>query len=305
MRMRLKNWILPTILAVVLAHMSASGQLLKKGDYGAGFTLAVYQFDEARSKQFDAVSTLKQTVSSPKEEADYLNRQYGVEDLKLLHVRTVGLREGEVFSDSVPLNDKPLILTMTPDEITKDAVRLSFSARYVEATVLEAKRVTVNNYETAVLKGGQGDFGVQEFTGPRGIERVPAKRSLLVTVTPAVVAVRGLQNRPSDISRPTDAFGSRIELAQGDIFVMPTIVHRESPRFVSGSVPKGTITLEGVVTPEGRVTNVRILDTPDPGYNQKAIEAFRGYRFNPATLNGRPTYATFRETIQFGKPSPL
>ena len=70
-------------------------------------------------------------------------------------------------------------------------------------------------------------------------------------------------------------------------------------------MPKGTLTLEGVVTPEGRVTNVRILDTPDPGYNQKAIEAFRGYRFNPATLNGRPTYATFRETIQFGKPSPL
>jgi hypothetical protein len=45
---------------------------------------------------------------------------------------------------------------------------------------------------------------VQEFTGPKGIERVPAKRSLLVTVTPAVVAVKGLQNRPSDISRPTD-----------------------------------------------------------------------------------------------------
>jgi len=303
--MRLRYWVLPAILPVVLTHGGVFGQLLKKGDYGAGFTVAVYQFDEARSKQFDAVSTLKQTVSSPKEEADYLNRQYGVEDLKLLHVRTVGLREGEVFSDSAPLNDKPLILTMTPDEITKDAVRLSFSARYVEATLLDAKRVTVNNYETVVLKGGQGDFGVQEFTGPKGPERVPAKRSLLVTVTPAVVAVRGLQNRPSEISRPTDPFGSRIELAQGDIFVMPTIVHRESPRFVSGSVPKGTITLECVVTPEGRVTNVRILDTPDPGYNQKAIEAFRGYRFNPATLNGRPTYATFRETIQFGKPSPL
>ncbi len=303
--MRLRGWILPALLSALMAHPSASRQLLKKGDYGAGFTVAVYQFDEARSKQFDSVSTLKQTVSSPKEEADYLIRQYGVEDLKLLHFRTVGLREGEVFSDSVPLNDKPLILTMTPDEITKDAVRLSLGVRYVEAAVLEAKRVTVSNYETAVLKGAQGDFGVQEFTGPKGIEHVPAKRSLLVTVTPAIVAVRGLQNRPSEISRPTDPFGSRIELAQGDIFVMPTIVHRENPRFVSGSVPKGSITLEGVITPEGKVTNVRVLDTPDPGYNQKAIEAFRGYRFNPASLNGRPTYATFRETIQLGKPTPL
>src|SRR5262249_11683026 len=159
-----------------------------------------------------AVSTLKQTVSNPKDEADYLIRQYGVEDLKLLHVRTIGLREGEPFTDSVPLNDKPLILTMTPDEITRDTVRFSLGARYVEASVLDGKRVSVANYETAVLKGGQGDFGVLEFTGPKGIEHTPVKRSLLVTVTPAIVAVRGLQNRPSEISRPTDAFGSRIEL---------------------------------------------------------------------------------------------
>jgi hypothetical protein len=56
---------------------------------------------------------------------------------------------------------------MTPDEITKDGVRLSFSARYVEATVLEAKRVTVNNYETAVLKGGQGDLECRSSPAPR------------------------------------------------------------------------------------------------------------------------------------------
>ena len=63
--------------------------------------------------------------------------------------------------------------------------------------------------------------------------------------------------------------------------------------------------MECVVTPEGRVTNVRVLDTPDPAYNVKAVEAFRQYRFNPAKLNGRATYATYRETIVFDKPKPL
>jgi hypothetical protein len=48
-----------------------------------------------------------------------------------------------------------------------------------------------------------------------------------------------------------------------------------------------------------------VLDTPDPALNPKAIEAFRQYRFNPPKLNGRGTYATFRETIILGKQEPL
>jgi len=47
---------------------------------------------------------------------------------------------------------------------------------------------------------------------------------------------------------------------------------------------------------------VRVLDSPDSALNAKAIETFRQYRFNPAKLNGRPTYATYRETIIMSKP---
>jgi TonB family protein len=63
--------------------------------------------------------------------------------------------------------------------------------------------------------------------------------------------------------------------------------------------------MEAIITPDGRVTNVRVLDSPDPAYNPRAIEAYRQYRFNPAQLNGKPTYATYRETIIFTKPGPL
>jgi TonB family protein len=96
-----------------------------------------------------------------------------------------------------------------------------------------------------------------------------------------------------------------VELTESDIFVLPAVINRAPVKFAPGASAKGSITLEGIVTPEGRVTNVRVLDTPDPALNPKAIEAFRQYRFNPAKLNGRATYATFRETIILSKQGPL
>jgi TonB family protein len=156
-----------------------------------------------------------------------------------------------------------------------------------------------------MLRGARSGFGVREFQGPEGIEKAPETRALLVTITPTVTTTRNLQNKPSDISRPTDQFGSKVELAESDIFVMPAVTNRVPIKFPPGAAVKGSITLEGIVTPEGRVTNVRVLDTPDPALNPKAIEAFRQYRFNPPKLNGRATYATFRETIILGKQEPL
>lgn len=288
-----------------LTSLPTSGQLLKKSDYGAGLTVAFYQFDEARSKQIAEITSLRQTASSAEEEIDYVSRTYGVEDMKLRHMRSIGLRESESFTDVQVLNDRPFTFTIVPRTVTREDVRLDLTVRYAEQTVLNVKDVVVKNYETIALRGGRGEFGVREFAGPNGKESAPEKRSLFVTLTAAITVTRGLQNRPSDISRPTDQFGAKITLEPNDVFVLPSVVNRVPPRFVAGSIPKGSITLEGIVTPEGKVTNVRVLDTPDTAFNVKAIDAFRQYKFNPARLNGKPTYATYRETIVFGKPAPL
>ena len=84
------------------------------------------------------------------------------------------------------------------------------------------------------------------------------------------------------------------------MFTMPTIVTRMAPKFATTSLPKGAVMLEAVITPDGRVTNIKVLESPDSGFNFKFIEAFRQYRFHPAQLNGKPTYATYRETFIFG-----
>lgn len=292
-------------LLVVTFAAPARAQLLRKNDYGVGVTLAIYQFDDARSKEFPAVAPLKLTASTPEEEIDHITRMFGVEELKFRHVRTIGLREGEAFTDSQVMNDKPLTYTLTPRLISKAEVSFDLRVTYGDQVVLEQKGVTTGSYETVMLRGARGGFGVREFKGPDGTERIPEKRALLITVTPMVQTARSLQNRPSDISRPTDEFGGRVELGESDTFTLPAVANRAPLKFPPGAAPKGSITLEGIVTPEGRITNVRVLDTPDSALNPKAIEAFRQYRFNPAKLNGRPTYATYRETIVLGKQGPL
>lgn len=296
--------LLPT--AFCLLPTAAQAQLLKKSDYGVGVTIAVYQFDDLKSKKFGLVTKLKQTVSTSEEEIEHITRTYGAEDMKLRHLRpSVGLREGEPFTDTQPMNEKPFTLTVTPRLITREEVSFDLKVQYGNQVLMEFTSVSANNYETVLLRGERSGFGIREFKGPDGMESVPEARALLITVTPAIIVAKGLQNRPSDISRPTDAYGSKVELSSSDTFELPTLINRQPLKFPPGATPRGSITLECVVTPEGRVTNVRVLDTPDPAYNVKAIEAFRQYRFNPAKLNGRATYATYRETIVFDKPKPL
>lgn len=292
--------------AYCLLPTAAQAQLLKKSDYGVGVTIAVYQFDDLKSKKFGLVTKLKQTVSTSEEEIEYITRTYGAEDMKLRHLRpSVGLREGEPFTDTQPMNEKPFTLTVTPRLITRDEVSFDLKVQYGNQVLMEFTSISANNYETVLLRGERSGFGIREFKGPEGMESVPEARALLMTVTPAIIVAKGLQNRPSDISRPTDAYGSKVELSSSDTFELPTLINRQPLKFPPGATPRGSITMECVVTPEGRVTNVRVLDTPDPAYNVKATEAFRQYRFNPAKLNGRATYATYRETIVFDKPKPL
>ncbi|MGH9802594.1 MAG: energy transducer TonB [Blastocatellia bacterium] len=285
-----------------LLSTSANAQLLKQNDYGVGVTVAIYQFDDVRSKKFPQVNTLKVTANTPDEEIEYIQRNFGAEDVKFRHVRTIGLREGEAFTDSQPMNEKQFVFIITPRIISKSEVTFDFVAKHGEQTLLEVKSVTAGSYETVMMRGERGDFGVKEFKGPNGVESVPEKRALLVTITPSVQTARSLQNKPSDISRPTDQFGSKVELGESDTFIIPAIINRAPLKFPLSSKPKGSITLQCIVTPEGTVSNIRVLDSPDPALNPKAIEAFRQYRFAPAKLNGRATYATFRETIILSKP---
>ena len=287
------------VLCLLLPALSLA-QSVRRTEYGVNLNLAIYQFDDVRSKETREVMPLRQTASSAEEEIDHLTRNFGLEEVKLRHVRSIGLRANESYTDSQPMNEKPLLVTVVPRVVTREAVRFDILAKYDGKVLLELKDVSADNYGTVAMRGGRGGFGVREFTGPKGIETVPDKRGLLITLTPTIIEVRGLKNKPSDLSRPCNEFGASVALSESDVFVMPTLITRAVPNFVAGHYPKGAVVLEAIITPDGRVTNIKVLDTPDTAYNLKFMDAYRQYHFEPAQLNGKPTYATYRETFIFG-----
>lgn len=155
-------------------------QAARRTEYGVNLNLAIYQFDEARSKETREVLQLKQTAASAEEEIDHLTRNFGLEEVKLRHVRAVGLRVNESYTDAQPMNEKPLFVTIKPTAVTREGVRFDITAKYDGKVLLELKDVSADHYGTVALRGGRGRFGVNEFTGPRGIETVPETRALLI-----------------------------------------------------------------------------------------------------------------------------
>jgi TonB family protein len=216
----------------------------------------------------------------------------------------VGLRSGETFNDAVLLGPEYMLFTMTPREIVRGVMKLDFRARYANEPMVEAKSVEFENYETVLLRGGRGMFGVKYYVGAGGRqESVPAERTLLISITPEIVPVANLRNRPEQLSHPLDEHGGALRLKESDRFTPPVVVDRVTPKFETGRGVKGAVLVGGTVTPEGKIINVRVLRSIDPIIDERAVAAFRQYRFTPALLNGQPVHATYREEISFA-PNP-
>jgi hypothetical protein len=59
-----------------------------------------------------------------------------------------------------------------------------------------------------------------------------------------------------------------------------------------------------MVTPDGKIINIRVMRSLDPVIDERAVEAFRQYKFSPALLNGKPVFATYREELTFAAAPP-
>ncbi|HKP84505.1 MAG TPA: energy transducer TonB, partial [Blastocatellia bacterium] len=216
----------------------------------------------------------------------------------------VGLRTDEMFNDAVLLGPEYMVFILTPHEVVRGYMKLDIKVRYGNAVLLDMKGVEFDNYETVMLRGGKGMFGVKYYVGAGGRqESVPIERTLLVSVTPEIVPVSNLRNRPEQLSRPVDEYGGAVAMKESDRFTPPVALERAAPKFESTRSVRGAVLVGAIVTPEGNITNVRVLRSLDPVIDERAVEAFRQYKFSPALLNGKPVYATYREEISF-TPAP-
>jgi len=293
------------IVLTALAQSGAGGVRSSGRDYGVNLTYAIYQYDAAHSSPIEDVTRLSGTFSSAQEEIAYLKEKNKLQEIAFRHVRSVGLRSGESFNDAVLLGPEYMVFTITPRDITRGYMRLDMRVRYANESLLDAKGVEFGNYETVMLRGGKGMFGVKFFIGGGGRqESVPAERTLLVSVTPEIVPVSNLRNRPQELSQPVDEYGGKIELKETDRFTPPVALERVAPQFESGRTIRGSVLLGGTVTPDGRIINVKVLRSLDPVIDERAVDAFRQYKFSPAMLNAKPVYATYREELTFAAAGP-
>jgi len=288
------------------AGQSGTGGVRSSGrEYAVNLTFAVYQFDASHSPEMEEVTHLSGTSSTPQEEMAYLRDKNKLQELAVRHVRSVGLRNDETFNDAVLLGPEYMVFTLTPREVVRGFMKLDMRVRYANAPLLDAKAVEFGNFETAVLRGGKGMFGVKYFVGSGGRqETVPIERTILVSVTPEIVPVTSLRNRPGELSRPVDEFGGPIQLNAGDRFTPPVTLERVVPQFESGRTVRGSVLLGGVVTPAGKIINIRVLRSLDPVIDERAIDALRQFKFSPALLNSKPVFATYREELTFAPAAP-
>jgi TonB family protein len=289
-----------------MALQSGTGGARPSGrEYGVNLTFAVYQYDGQRSPSIKELTRLSGTYSTAEEEIAFLKDKYKLEDVAVRHVRSVGLRNGETFNDAVLLGPEYMVFTLTPREMVRGYMKLDLRVRYANEPLLDVKGVEFENFETVMLQGGKGMFGLKYFIGAGGRqESVPIERTLLVSVTPEIVPVTNLRNRPQELSRPVDQYGGAIPVSEADRFTPPVALERVAPKFESGRSVRGAVLLGGIVTPEGSIINIRVLRSLEPVIDERAVEAFRQYKFSPALLNGKPVHATYREELTFAPPPP-
>lgn len=274
-------------------------------EYGVNLTFAIYQYDAQRSPALEEATRLAGTYSTAEEEMAYLKDKHKLEEIAVRHVRAVGLRSNESFNDAVLLGPEYMVFFITPRDVIRGYMKLDIRVRYANAPMLDRKGVEFDNYETVILRGGKGMFGLKYFIGAGGRqESVPTERTLLVSVTPEIVPVASLRNRPEQLSRPVDEYGGAVQMQESDRFTPPVALERVAPKFESGRTIRGAVLVGGIVTPEGNIINVRVMRSLDPVIDERAVEAFRQYKFSPALLNGKPVYATYREDISFAAAPP-
>ena len=302
----LSSVVLLLSLTVCGFAQSGSGGVRSSGrDYAVNLTFGAYQYDAARSPAMQEVTRLASTASTAQEEIAYVKDKHKLEELAVRHIRSVGLRSGDTFSDAVLLGPEYMVFSVTPREVVRGFMKLDVSVRYANETLLDLKGVELDNFETVLLRGGKGMFGVKNLVGAGGRqESVPAERTFLMSVTPEIVPLANLRNRPQELSHPVDEYGAALKMSESDRFTPPVALERVAPKFEAVRAVRGSVLLTGVVTPEGKMVNVRVMRSLDAVIDERAIDAFRQYRFSPALLNGKPVYATYREELTFAPPPP-
>jgi protein TonB len=86
----------------------------------------------------------------------------------------------------------------------------------------------------------------------------------------------------------------------------PKVIHREAPIYPPEARARrmmGTVRVEAVIDKQGNVTSARVMQGHKI-FRDAALEAIKGWRFKPATLQGQPVETTFQVQLEFRDWAP-
>jgi serine/threonine-protein kinase len=102
------------------------------------------------------------------------------------------------------------------------------------------------------------------------------------------------------VSRPVVAVPAA-ELV-GDVVSEPTrigTIRPDYPRNARITKIEGDVRIQAVISPDGKVTQVRVLSSPNPALNEAAIRAVQRSTYKPGLRNGKPDTFTIEVTVSF------
>jgi TonB family protein len=124
--------------------------------------------------------------------------------------------------------------------------------------------------------------------------------SVLFTSTALLLGVALSAQTPSQERAPYRA---------SDGVVLPTVVSDVKPNYTVDAMRarvQGAIKLECVVTADGTVRDIKVLESLPHGLDDSAIAALKQWRFKPGTLNGEavPVIVDVEMTFALGRRGP-
>lgn len=87
----------------------------------------------------------------------------------------------------------------------------------------------------------------------------------------------------------------------GDV-TRPTRVSGPNPQYTEIARKariQGVVIVEAIIDKQGNVTNVKVLKPLPMGLDQAAVDAVKRWKFEPATLNGKPVDVYYNLTVNF------
>jgi TonB family protein len=87
-----------------------------------------------------------------------------------------------------------------------------------------------------------------------------------------------------------------------DEITHPEVVEKINPKYPPEAREEkvmGMVIVETVITEEGVVEEIQVLDSPDDRLSAAAVEAIQQWQFNPALCDGKPVAVYYNLTIKF------